>query len=158
MSTETTQGLLGTRRRGGGSGTCEYLVPSAPTLLSTHTPSIAFRHLPPRKDVVNQFWEFVKHHQRQKKLRAAKIGETVSYHQNNRQVGTSPLQSNQTELMVYSTTCSFERNHTKYVDKYYTHHPSVPKFCSLMNMTSKSKNVKLAKFISCIFELFWLRQ
>ena len=34
----------------------------------------------------------------------------------------------------------------------------VPKFCSLMNMTSKSKNVKLAKFISCIFELFWLSQ
>ena len=43
---------------------------------------------------------------------------------------------------------------TKYVDKYYTHHPNVPKFCSLMNMTSKSKNVKLAKFTSCIFELF----
>ena len=47
-----------------------------------------------------------------------------------------------------------KRNRTKYVDKYYTHHPNVPKFCSLMNMTSKSKNVKLAKFISCIFELF----
>ena len=28
------------------------------------------------------------------------------------------------------------------------------KFCSLMNMTSKSKNIKLAKFISCILELF----
>ena len=27
-----------------------------------------------------------------------------------------------------------------------------------MNMTSKCKNVKLAKFISCIFELFWLSQ
>ena len=40
------------------------------------------------------------------------------------------------------------------IDKYYTHHPKVPKFCSLMNMTSKSKNVKLARFISCIFELF----
>ena len=40
------------------------------------------------------------------------------------------------------------------VDKYYTHHPNLSKFCSLMNMTSKSKNVKLAKFISCIFELF----
>ena len=47
-----------------------------------------------------------------------------------------------------------KRNRTKYVDKYYTHHPNEPKFCSLMNMTSKSKNVKLAKFISCIFELF----
>ena len=47
-----------------------------------------------------------------------------------------------------------KRKRTKYVDKYYTHHPNVPKFCSLMNMTSKSKNVKLAKFISCIFELF----
>ena len=46
-----------------------------------------------------------------------------------------------------------KRNRTKYVDKYYTHHPNVPIFCSLMNMTSKSKNVKLAKFIS-IFELF----
>ena len=34
------------------------------------------------------------------------------------------------------------------------HHPNVPKFCSLMTMTSKSKNIKLAKFISCIFELF----
>ena len=42
----------------------------------------------------------------------------------------------------------------QYVDKYYTHHPNVPKFCSLMNMTSKSKNIKLAKFISCILELF----
>ena len=30
----------------------------------------------------------------------------------------------------------------------------VPKFCSLMNMTSKSKNIKLAKFISCILQLF----
>ena len=57
--------------------------------------------------------------------------------------------------------CSDEnvkRNRTKYVGKYYTHHPNVPKFCSLMNMTSKSKNVKLAKCISCIFELFWLSQ
>ena len=57
----------------------------------------------------------------------------------------------------YLLTCSNEnvkRNRTKYVDKYYTHHPNVHKFCSLMNMTSKSKNVKLAKFISCIFELF----
>ena len=26
--------------------------------------------------------------------------------------------------------------------------------CSLMNMTSKFKNVKLAKFIGCVFELF----
>ncbi len=61
----------------------------------------------------------------------------------------------------YLLNCSNEnvkRNRTKYVDKYYTHHPNVPKFCSLMNMTSKSKNVKLAKFISCIFELFWLSQ
>ena len=32
-------------------------------------------------------------------------------------------------------------------------HPNVPKLCSFMNMTSKSKNVKFAKFISCIFEL-----
>ena len=47
-----------------------------------------------------------------------------------------------------------KRNRTKYVDKYYTRHPNVPKFCSLMNMTSKSKNIKLAKFISCVFELF----
>ena len=47
-----------------------------------------------------------------------------------------------------------KRNRTKYVDKYYRHHPNVPTFCSLTNMTSKSKNVKLAKFISCIFELF----
>ena len=30
----------------------------------------------------------------------------------------------------------------------------VPTFCSLMNVMSKSKNVKLAKFISSIFELF----
>ena len=50
-------------------------------------------------------------------------------------------------------TRNVKRNRTKYVDKY-THHPNVPKFCSLMNMTSKSKTVKLAKFISCIFELF----
>ena len=53
--------------------------------------------------------------------------------------------------------CSNEnvkRNRTKYVDKYYTHHPNGPKFCSLMNMMSKSKNIKLAKFISCILELF----
>ena len=57
--------------------------------------------------------------------------------------------------------CSNEnvkRNRTMYVDKYYTHHPNVPKFCSFMNMTSKSKNVRLAKFISCIFELFRLSQ
>ena len=57
--------------------------------------------------------------------------------------------------------CSNEnvkRNRTMYVDKYYTHHPKVPKFCSFMNMTSKSKNVRLAKFISCIFELFRLSQ
>ena len=31
--------------------------------------------------------------------------------------------------------------------------PTCPN-CSLMNMASNSKNVKLAKFISCIFELF----
>ena len=50
----------------------------------------------------------------------------------------------------YLLNCSnenFKRNSTMYVNKYYTHHPNV-------NMTSKSKNVKLAKFISCIFELF----
>ena len=61
----------------------------------------------------------------------------------------------------YLLNCSNEnvkRNRIKYVDKYYTHHPKVPKFCSLMNMTSKSKNVKRAKFISCIFELSWLSQ
>ena len=61
----------------------------------------------------------------------------------------------------YWLNCSNEnvkRNCTKYVDKYYTYHPNVPKFCSLMNMTSKSKNVKLAKFVSCIFELFWWSQ
>ena len=40
------------------------------------------------------------------------------------------------------------------INLYYTHHPNVPKFCSLMNMTSKSKNVKFARFISCVFELF----
>ena len=49
---------------------------------------------------------------------------------------------------------NIKRNRTKYVDKYYTHPPNVPKFCSLMDMTSKSKNVKLAKFVSCTFELF----
>ena len=53
-------------------------------------------------------------------------------------------------LLNYSNE-NVKRNRTKYVDKYYTHHP---KFCSLMNMTSKSKNIKLAKFISCILELF----
>ena len=47
-----------------------------------------------------------------------------------------------------------KQKRSKYVDKYYTHHSSVPTFCSLMNMTSKSKNVKLPGFISCIFELF----
>ena len=59
----------------------------------------------------------------------------------------------------YLFNCSNEnvkRNRSKYVDKYYTHHPNVPKFCSLMNMTSKSKNIKLAKFISCILELLLL--
>ena len=44
------------------------------------------------------------------------------------------------------------------VHYYYYYHPNVPKFFSLMNMTSKSKNIKLAKFISCILELFWLSQ
>ena len=56
--------------------------------------------------------------------------------------------------LLNCSNANVKRNHTKYFDKYYTHHPNVPKFCSLMNMTSKSKNVKLAKFISCIFELF----
>ena len=60
-------------------------------------------------------------------------------------------------LLNYSNE-NVKRNRTKYVDKCYIHHPNVPKFCSLMNMTSKSKNVKLANFISCIFELFWLSQ
>ena len=57
----------------------------------------------------------------------------------------------------YLLNCSNEnikRNRTKYVYKYYTHHPNLPKFYSLMNMTSKSKNVKLANFINCIFDLF----
>ena len=61
----------------------------------------------------------------------------------------------------YLLNCSNEnikRNRTKYVDKYYTHHSSVPKFCSLMNMTSESKNAKLVRFIGCIFELFWSSQ
>ena len=30
----------------------------------------------------------------------------------------------------------------------------IPKSCSFMNITSESKNVKLARFINCIFELF----
>ena len=42
-----------------------------------------------------------------------------------------------------------KRNRTNYVDKFYIHHPGVPTVCSLMNMTSKSKDVKLARFISC---------
>jgi hypothetical protein len=57
----------------------------------------------------------------------------------------------------YLLTCSNEtvkQNRIKYVDKYYTHHPNVPKFCSLMNITSKLKMVKLARFISCIMDLF----
>ena len=29
--------------------------------------------------------------------------------------------------------------------------PACPNFCSLMNMTSKSKNVKLARFILVVF-------
>ena len=40
----------------------------------------------------------------------------------------------------YLINCSnenFKRNRTKYVDKYYTHHPNVPKFCSLMNILIK---------------------
>ena len=40
-----------------------------------------------------------------------------------------------------------KENRTKYIDKYYIQHPNVPKFCSLMNMTSKYKNVKLAKVV-----------
>ena len=43
---------------------------------------------------------------------------------------------------------------TTYADKCYTHHPIVPKSCSLMTMTPHSTNVKLARFISCVFELF----
>ena len=54
----------------------------------------------------------------------------------------------------YLLNCFNENVKRKYVDKYYTHHPNVPKFCRLVNITSKSKTVKLAKFISCIFELF----
>ena len=30
----------------------------------------------------------------------------------------------------------------------------IPKSCNRMNITSESKNVKLARFINCIFELF----
>ena len=33
----------------------------------------------------------------------------------------------------------------------------MPKHCSPMNMTSKSKNVKLAKFISCIFGVILIK-
>ena len=54
----------------------------------------------------------------------------------------------------YLLNCFNENVKRKYVDKYYTHHPNVPKFCRLVNITSKSKTVKLAKFITCIFELF----
>ena len=38
-----------------------------------------------------------------------------------------------------------------------THHPKAPKFCSLMNMTSKSKKMMLSLLdfsIRCIFQLF----
>ena len=41
-------------RVGSDSRTCQ-----APFQWSMHTPSIAFRHLPPKKDVVNQRMEFV---------------------------------------------------------------------------------------------------
>ena len=61
------------------------------------------------------------------------------------------------EEFHYLLSCSNEnvkRNRSKYVDKCYSHHPNVSKFCRLMNMTSKSKNVKLSRFVSCIFELF----
>ena len=51
-------------------------------------------------------------------------------------------------------TYLFKRNRSKYVDKYYSHHPNLPRFCRLMNMTSESKNVKLSRFVSCILELF----
>ena len=34
-----------------------------------------------------------------------------------------------------------KRNRTKYVDKYNTRHPNVSKYCSIMNMTAKSKNM-----------------
>ena len=57
----------------------------------------------------------------------------------------------------YLLNCSNEnvkRNRTKHVDKYYTHRPNVPKFCSFMNMTPKSKTVKLAKFISLFLSYF----
>ena len=49
--------------------------------------------------------------------------------------------------LLNSSNENVKRNRTKYVKKYYIHHPNVPKFCSLMNMTSKSKDVKLARFI-----------
>ena len=45
-------------------------------------------------------------------------------------------------------------NRIKYVDTCFTHHPNVPKFCSLMNMTLKPKNVKFARLINCILDLF----
>ena len=34
----------------------------------------------------------------------------------------------------------------------------MPKFCSLMNMTSNSKNVKLVRFISCNYILDFLNK
>ena len=65
--------------------------------------------------------------------------------------------SGEVDEFHYLLNCSNKndkRNCTKYVDKYYTHHPNIPKLCSLINITSESQKVKLAKFISCIFELF----
>ena len=57
-----------------------------------------------------------------------------------------------TTMSMLTGMPSVVQHFVKSADKYYTHHPNVPK--CLMDMTSNCKNVKLTRFISCIFELF----
>ena len=43
------------------------------------------------------------------------------------------------------------------VHKCYTHQRSMHKFFNPMNVTSESKNVKLARFISCLFLIILIK-
>ena len=57
-------------------------------------------------------------------------------------------------IFCFCSNENVKRIRFKYVYKYYTHHPNIPKFCSLMKTASKHSSTKLATFINCILDLF----
>ena len=62
----------------------------------------------------------------------------------------------ETEFRYLFNCCNvnFKRNGIKDVDKYYTHHPTVQKFCSFRNRAKNSKNAFLAIIIICNPDFF----